>query len=463
MNLSYLFTELPPERYAQFRRGNLLILTGALIAILETFVAIYFNLIHFSLEKTFSISIILISIAGALYFNASRKKAVLVWQDWAFFFIYMIIFLSAFCYWTYKLQDLRLLAIINGITTVTIVLSYTKFVQSLMISAGLLTCYFSVSWYAIKVAGQPGSLEHEAFFSFCLIPSFLLISSSAYYINRRREAIQHTKNQLEILNNELTEANNKLNREQMLTGIEMDLASEIQKAIFPRSAPSVSDWDIAVMTKPYGAVSGDFYDFYLEDNSLKGLSLFDVSGHGVAPALITILAKPVIQTQFERCNSLPLGDVLENANDLLQNELEAVNIYITGILLRIKGESIEYINAGHPELIHFHTDSGKAEIIGSAGKFKGQPLGILISGEKYALHKFNVSSGDFLILFSDGLNETRNDHGEMFGTHRIFNTINSYHGSDSSELLDLIVKSLDEFRGNCRSRDDITIIVARKI
>jgi serine phosphatase RsbU (regulator of sigma subunit) len=55
--------------------------------------------------------------------------------------------------------------------------------------------------------------------------------------------------------------------------------------------PVVSGWDIAFTSRPKSGVSGDFYDFYTNGDKLEGLSLFDVSGHGVAPALITILSK----------------------------------------------------------------------------------------------------------------------------------------------------------------------------
>lgn len=287
-----------------------------------------------------------------------------VWYELAIFIAYLSTFLAAFCIWVFWLGEMRFLGILNGFTAVTIVLSYTNALQSLSMSISTLVCYYSVVWYSIKIAGQPGSLERETFFALCLIPAFILISVAAYYMNKRRRDLKRARNGLQILYNELSTANNRLVNEQHLTEIEMNLANEIQSAIFPRKVPEISDWDIAFVTKPYGAVSGDFYDFYSKGDSLKGVSLFDVSGHGVAAALITILAKPVIYTYFNNSGSSDLGDVLEYANSDLFDQLEEVNLYITGLLLRMKDNNVEYVNAGHPDILWYQQSEKKVSVIG---------------------------------------------------------------------------------------------------
>ena len=459
----YLRSEIPQERYAILLRSSILITAGSFIAILETFIAIYLALHHMPYKQVIFIAIFVLSMTSVLILITYFKKNLLVWHEWAVFGLYLFLFQTGYCLWVYRLGEMRFLAIVNALTIIIILLSYTNIIQSFLISSLVLINYYSVSWYSIKIAGQPGSLIKEAFFSFSLIPSFILISSATYFINKKRKDLERAKSELEKLNNNLGDVNDKLKKEQMLTDIEMDLASEIQKAIFPARVPHTSDWDIAFITKPYGAVSGDFYDFYITEDSLKGLSLFDVSGHGVAPALITILAKPLLYTNFIRCKSERLGAVLESANTALVDELEEVNLYITGLILRMNGSDVEYVNAGHPDLLYLQSSEKKIRIVkDDADSFKGCPVGLNLSNKKYQSVKFNVPSGDYLILYSDGLTESKNSEGNQYGIKRLSDVIVSSCCNDAAGLLEDIIFSLNSFTGNTKPGDDITIIVAGK-
>ncbi len=461
--LSFLKTETPHDRYLLFLRGNFLVFIGYIIATIETHSAIYYGLTDLTYNKTFFISSCVLLLTMIFTLITYVTKIRYVWYELAIFIAYLSTFLAAFCIWVFWLGEMRFLGILNGFTAVTIVLSYTNALQSLSMSISTLVCYYSVVWYSIKIAGQPGSLERETFFALCLIPAFILISVAAYYMNKRRRDLKRARNGLQILYNELSTANNRLVNEQHLTEIEMNLANEIQSAIFPRKVPEISDWDIAFVTKPYGAVSGDFYDFYSKGDSLKGVSLFDVSGHGVAAALITILAKPVIYTYFNNSGSSDLGDVLEYANSDLFDQLEEVNLYITGLLLRMKDNNVEYVNAGHPDILWYQQSEKKVSVIGdSSDSFKGHPIGITQNKKKYISLKFSVNKGDYLVLYSDGLIESRNDEGYQFGIPRLSDAFLSFSGDTAESLLDHIVNSLDSFAGDTRQGDDITIIVARK-
>ena len=464
MKLSYLTSRVPSGRYILFLRGNLLVFVGYVIAILETLIAVYTGLTDISYEQTLYISLSILSLTTVLILITYFKKNLLVWQEWTIFGVYLVTFLAAISLWVYWLGELRFLGILNALTAVTIVLSYTNTVQSLMMSISTLACFYAITWYSIKIAGHPGSLAKETFLSLCLIPAFLLISSAAYYMKKRRKDLQRVKYELEKLNTDLSDANARLQKEQMLTEVEMDLASEIQNAIFPKKAVNTADWDVAFITEPYGAVSGDFYDFYCSGDSLKGVALFDVSGHGVAPALITILAKPVLYSSFNHFKDSRLGLVAEAANSDLIDELEEVNLYITGLLLRMNGSEVEYVNAGHPDLLHLQSSVNKVQAVtGKSNAFKGHPIGIAGAKQKYDSTTFTVQPGDFLIFYSDGLTEGRNHMGEQFGLARLSDAIESFRCRDAESVLKNIMESFNNFIGNIKAGDDITLIVAGKL
>ncbi len=460
---TYLTSYIPPERNALFIRGSLLITAGSSIAILETFAAIYLGLHSVTYREAVFIALFVSAMNLLLILITYFKKRFLVWQEWAIFGITLIVCQIGFSLWVYRLGNMRLLALINAFTIITILLYYTKLIESVLISAGTLLNYLIMTWYSIVIAGQPGSLTEETFYSLSILPSFIIVSSAAYFINKKRKALQDVKSELERLNADLSLTNEKLKKEQMMSDIEMDIASEIQEVIFPRKVPVTDDWDVAFLTRPYGAVSGDFCDFYTGNNLLQGLSLFDVSGHGVAPALITILAKPVIYKNFNKYKTERLGAVLESASEELLDELEEVNLYITGIMLRLNGSYVEYINAGHPDLLHFQTSPKCVRVvIDSENSFKGRPLGISMPGQNYLSSGFEAKTGDFLILYSDGLTESRNSDGDLFGISRLIGTVENSSIVSASEMLDNIIDSLNIFTDCIKPGDDISIIVARK-
>jgi len=218
---NYFMSNISPERNALFFRGSLLVLAGSSIAIIETFAAIYLGLHSVTNKNALFIAIFITFMNSILIMITYFKKSFLVWHEWVIFGITLLMCQIGFSLWVYRLEDMRLLALINALTIITILLYYTNLVQSVLISAGTLFNYLIMTWYSIKIAGQPGSIAEEAFYSISIFPSFVLVSSAAYFINKKREAMQEVKSQLEKLNLSLSQTNEKLKKEQTLTEIDM--------------------------------------------------------------------------------------------------------------------------------------------------------------------------------------------------------------------------------------------------
>lgn len=458
-----LFSVIDQQRYTLTIRSNILVFAGYTIATAETLIAIKFGLTPISYSTTLLISAtVLIStliITAVIYI----LKSIMLWQEWAMFLTHLIIYTITFSLWVYGLEELRIIGLLSALMAVTIVLQYTRKLQSLLMSVATLTSYFSVVYYSIIIENQPGSILRELFFTLSMIPAFILIVIAADYINKKNVELNEAKIRLEKMNEDLAETNRKLTYEQHLSEIEMDLAHDIQRALFPITSPVTDDWDIAFMSKPKSGVSGDFYDFYSSENSLKGLSLFDVSGHGVSSALITILAKPVIFKNFNALKDERPGNILKASHDELLEQLEEVNIYITGILMRFNDNRIEYVNAGHPDIIHKDYASGKVRIItDNKGQFKGGPLGIGSIKLKYDTIKFSVQKNDFIVIYSDGFTDSRNKNGLAFGFSNLIESINTIRETDAAAILKKIISDFNRFRENEPAGDDYTIIVARK-
>lgn len=449
-------------RYNPFFRGQFLVLAAYLIAIVETFIAIKLGLTSITYKETMCLSAGLISFSVIMILAVYIKKEISPALEWSLFMTYMVVYLFVYCFWVYRLQELRLLGLLTALMAVTFVLTYTSMLQSLLMSLLTLSCHLSVVYYALEIKAQPGNIMQELYLSGCLVPALVLLSVAAYQVHKKRGEAYRIRLELEEMNTDLTEANIMLRFEQSRSKIEMDLAHDIQRSIFPLTAPDDEVWDVALTSVPSAGVSGDFYDFYTKGNRLNGISLFDVSGHGVASALITILAKPVFFRNFNRFSGANLDLVFEISNKELLSELGGVNSFITGIMLRFTGNTIEYINAGHPDiLLRSAATNTVAQIDEGNHKFKGHPIGLKSTNLSYKTRQFTAASGDVLILYSDCLLECRNDQGEFYGDEIIFKTFAAATGETAKEIMDFIVKDFNDFAGN-NIHDDMTLIVLRK-
>ncbi len=461
---SLLFKETSPFRYYLLYRGQMLVFAGYCIVTLETLLGIKLGLTNITYGDTIAISCSVIAVTLVLLLFISANKRLLVWQEWAIFSVDIVFYLVFFSLWVYLLGGLRILGLLSSFIAITIVLSYTNFIQSLIMSATSFICYFVVIYFAINNGRQSGSLERESFLAFCLAPAFILIAFAARTMQTGKKKLNRARKELETANHVLRELNDSLQQERAMADIEMELAHDIQSTLFPAKPPALSDWEIAFLSRPRSGVSGDFYDFYTTGDDLDGISLFDVSGHGVAPALVSILTKPVLFKNFKKLSDGRAARILDSTNSDLFEQLEDMNIYITGILLRIRGESVEYVNAGHPDLLYMKRGLDGVRIVTDPEcKFKGQPLGIYSHESQYCSIKFRVASGDSLLLFTDGIIESRNSAGTPFGSSRLMSAFSETSGMDASSSIEKIIGRLDSFIGRELPSDDITIIVAKKL
>lgn len=120
-----------------------------------------------------------------------------------------------------------------------------------------------------------------------------VLSDELFEINKNLE------NKVKQRTSSLQEALEKIEKAQLETEEELELASNIQKSYLPNKIPEFKNWDLAYYFRPMSSVSGDFYDFYHDQKELWGFGLFDVSGHGISSGLITMIAKSIIFRHFK--------------------------------------------------------------------------------------------------------------------------------------------------------------------
>jgi sigma-B regulation protein RsbU (phosphoserine phosphatase) len=284
-------------------------------------------------------------------------------------------------------------------------------------------------------------------------------------VEERTREIEAALDELESMNESLIAANRDLASAQKIMELDMNMAVNVQQSFLPKEPPRVRDWDIAFAFRPMSGVSGDFYDFYTEGGHLKGLSLFDVSGHGIASGLVTMIAKSIVFRNFVKSGKGDLNGIMSRINSDLLEEMANVENYLTGIVLRFNGNSVEYVNAAHTDLVLRRAASGRAEeIVENDGDNRGAILSMASLAMEYPLCRFTVEAGDVLVLYSDCLNESFGPDGDQYGTRRILESIEKTPlPARADSYCAAIMQGLDEFMAGRSLADDLTLIVLKKL
>lgn len=243
---------------------------------------------------------------------------------------------------------------------------------------------------------------------------------------------------------------------------ELELAAFVQESFSKRKMPDLQDYDIAYYSKAMAGVSGDMYDFYTDDEVLEGAGIFDVSGHGIASGLVTMLVRNIFQQEFHQNEESPLYEIMEMIDKRIRVEKRNIENYLTGILLRMKGNTIEIVNAGHPCPILYRKDSGECSYFDEKRKFSSTVIGLSSIEPFFQETSFEMKSGDEIILFTDGIKEAMNAAHDEYGNTRFLESVRNAVMQDFEKQIPSVLSDIGHFTENAEQSDDITIVIIRK-
>jgi serine phosphatase RsbU (regulator of sigma subunit) len=250
---------------------------------------------------------------------------------------------------------------------------------------------------------------------------------------------------------ELKAAQAKLIEQEKMVA-EMKIARDIQRSILPKSRPQVPGLDFGMLIEPMESVGGDFFDFILLDDERVGLVMGDVSDHGVPAAIFMALTYSLMRVEARR-HAAP-GDVLRAVNRQLQDMNDA-GMFVTilyGVLNRATRE-FHFARAGHE--LPLILDARRDPLPLQAGS--GQLLGLfpqpLIDEQCLTL-----PADSLLVLFTDGVVETRSPNGEMFGEERLQAVLYAGRNPTAQAACEAALAEVRAFGDYAPQSDDITII-----
>lgn len=286
-----------------------------------------------------------------------------------------------------------------------------------------------------------------------------------------KEEVESRTMDLQEANDALSVLNERLEKDKHRSDMDLEMASLVQRKFLPKPNIHFRGWEIAVCYAPRSKVSGDFYDYYSFNDTLNGITLFDVSGHGLSASLVTMLSKNIIsrlfQTGFRRKEHV--DKILTKINNMILYEKGDIENYMTGILCSFDDSEnpakckVELGNAGHPYPLKYSLiDNEIFELKGNDGKEHYGAIGMKGIKVSFARSNFVMTTGDILLLYTDGLTEATNPNQEQFGLSSVKEIIKKNHAKSADELLGLIIESLELFTEYKEFEDDLTIIIAKR-
>ncbi len=241
-------------------------------------------------------------------------------------------------------------------------------------------------------------------------------------------------------------------------GAELNVATQIQADMLPRifpSFPEKTEFDLYASMDPAKEVGGDFYDFFLIDDTHLGLVVADVSGKGVPAALFMVIAKTLIKNRA-LIGGTP-SEILSYANEQLCEGNDA-ELFVTvwfAILDLTTGKGIA-ANAGHEHPILKRAGGDYEMII-----YKHSPALATMEGLRFKEHEFELHHGDMLLSYTDGVTEATNKNNELFGNDRLLDALNRDKNADVYQVINNVRASIDEFVAEAPQFDDITMLCLR--
>lgn len=243
-----------------------------------------------------------------------------------------------------------------------------------------------------------------------------------------------------------------------LVAHELDIAHRIQRALLPRSLPQLRHFGLAANWESARQVGGDFYDAIpLSDHSML-LVVADVMGKGVPAAMFATIMRSLLRAMAGRLHHP--ARLLKRLNELLYEELSTVGMFITAQLVFIDLERrlLVAASAGHCPILIRSGDAVRTL------RVTGTPLGIL-PDSKYRQHTASLAAPAGVLLYTDGLTESLNASGDMFGHDRLADwfrqTIAQPRTAD--QLRDELATDLSRFRSGAPLRDDQAFLILSEL
>jgi len=240
---------------------------------------------------------------------------------------------------------------------------------------------------------------------------------------------------------------------------ELDIAREIQANILPRGYPRTAEFEFAGAYQSAREIGGDYYDFLEIDERRLAFLVADVSGKSLPGMLVMLLTRDMVRQQASL--SANPAALLCQVNRELKRSIKK-GMFVTmfyGVIDRANGD-VRFASAGHNPLIHIDQFGQQVNLV----KTKGYPLGLMppkLFEERIETGRIEMQPGDWLVQYTDGMNEALNPSGEEFGMERFTDLLRKSCHCQPNEFVEDTLAGHRKFVAKASQYDDITLLALK--
>jgi sigma-B regulation protein RsbU (phosphoserine phosphatase) len=230
------------------------------------------------------------------------------------------------------------------------------------------------------------------------------------------------------------------------------LAARIQQTLLPAPDFAPKGWHMQYHYAPARVVSGDYCDVFESKSGLVFL-LGDVSGKGIAASMLMSHLHATFRSLAD--TELPLDRMVGVANRIFAESTMAGQFATLVVGRATHDGAVDLVSAGHLPLLHLCAGETKSQ--GATGV----PLG-MFPNTNFPVFSFSVQAGDSLLVYTDGLTESRNGKDEEYGMHRVKALADKHRNKTPGELISNCLADLHDFTSGAKPADDLTLLALQR-
>jgi serine phosphatase RsbU (regulator of sigma subunit) len=245
-----------------------------------------------------------------------------------------------------------------------------------------------------------------------------------------------------------------------LEAVEHDLqvARSIQQSLLPKERPQIAGFDIAGWNQPADDTGGDYFDWKAQGDGKLVVSLADVTGHGIGPALVAAMCHAYARSSFGMEHGLM--EAFDHINKALSADLQTGRFvtFVAAVCLP-DSPDLHLLSAGHgPLFIYSYSEDRFIDVQPQA-----VPFGILPFFRSDPPTRLRLGSGDLVLLPTDGFFEWENDQGEQFGVERMEKVIRTSRDSAPPDIITKLYEAVIKFSNGTKQQDDLTAVIIKRL
>jgi sigma-B regulation protein RsbU (phosphoserine phosphatase) len=241
---------------------------------------------------------------------------------------------------------------------------------------------------------------------------------------------------------------------------ELELSQVVQRGFLPQVIPDIPGLELAAFSRPAQILGGDYFDFLRFRDGGYGLAIADVAGHGISASMLMASVQTALRS-LAPVSDLPI-EVLGPINRIFVHNIH-FNTFVTLFLAHFDPATrrLTYANAGHnPPLVYCPKPNGREAITWL--RPTGAAVG-LVEEAQFRSETLTLAPGDVLLLYTDGVTESRNPGQEQFGEHRLAELVQEGAGLPANELVRGLRQAMQDFSAGQPLDDDTTIVACKAV